>query len=275
MKKLANSTYIGSAGRPSLIDLEIPETFNGELILFVHGFMGFKDWGAWRLVQQFFTEKNYGFCKFNLSHNGGTIENGIDFPDEVAFGKNCYSYEIHDIECVLNFLLSEVPDLKCIRLIGHSRGGGAVILAGQKYADFFPITSVHTWAAISDIGMRFPSGTELEQWKKDGVRYVKNGRTLQDLPQYFSLYEDFKRNESELNIQQAIQNLSIPMTIHHGDQDTSVPISEGESLASWAHVSLQIIPNADHVFGASHPWTNSNLPKKLAILCEQTLHGMI
>ena len=59
MRKLANSTYIGSAGRPSLIDLEIPETFNGELILFVHGFMGFKDWGAWHLVQQFFTEKNY------------------------------------------------------------------------------------------------------------------------------------------------------------------------------------------------------------------------
>lgn len=275
MRKLVNSTYIGSAGRHSLIDLELPEKFNGELIFFVHGFMGFKDWGAWHLVQQFFTEKNYGFCKFNLSHNGGTIENGIDFPDEEAFGKNCYSFEVADIESVLNFLLSEVPNLKSIRLIGHSRGGGAVILAGQKYADSFPISSVHTWAAISDIGMRFPSGPELEGWKNTGVRHVKNGRTHQDLPQFISLYEDFKRNESELNIQQAIESLNIPITIHHGDQDTSVPISEGESLASWAHVSLQIIPNADHVFGASHPWTHSKLPKELAILCEQTLHGMI
>jgi pimeloyl-ACP methyl ester carboxylesterase len=175
---------------------------------------------------------------------------------------------------VLNFLLSDVPNLKKIRLIGHSRGGGAVILAGKKFANSFPISSIHTWAAISDIGMRFPSGPELEHWKNTGVRHIKNGRTHQDLPQYFSLYEDFKRNENELNIQQAIKNLNIPMTIHHGDQDTSVPIAEGESLARWAHVHLQIIPNADHVFGASHPWTHSNLPKELAVLCEQTLNRM-
>lgn len=271
---LSNSTYTGSAGRQSLIDLEIPENFNGELLVFVHGFMGFKDWGAWHLVQRFFTEKGYGFCKFNLSHNGGTIENGSDFPDEEAFGRNCYSYEVADIGCVLNFLLSEVPNLISIRLIGHSRGGGAVILAGQKFADSFPISSIHTWAAISDIGMRFPSGTELEDWKNTGVRYVKNGRTHQDLPQYFSLYEDFKRNESELNIQQAIQNLNIPISIHHGDQDTSVPIAEGESLARWAHVGLHVIPGADHVFGASHPWTSSNLPEELTVLCEQTLLEM-
>ena len=129
-------------------------------------------------------------------------------------------------------------------------------------------------AAISDIGMRFPSGTELNQWETTGVRHVKNGRTHQDLPQYFSLYEDFKQHERELNIQKAIQNLSIPITIHHGGQDTSVPITEGESLARWANVELHVIPSADHVFGASHPWTSSNLPKELAVLCEQTLLGM-
>jgi pimeloyl-ACP methyl ester carboxylesterase len=272
--KLLNSTYTGSAGRQSQIDLEIPEIFNGELVVFVHGFMGFKDWGAWNLVQQFFTEQGYGFCKFNLTHNGGTIENGMDFPDEAAFGNNCYSYEVNDIGFALNWLMSEVSELKTLRLIGHSRGGGGVILAGSKFANSYPISSVHTWAAISDIGMRLPRGEELELWKKDGVRYVKNGRTLQHLPHYFSLYEDFKKHESELNIQQAIQNLSVPISIHHGDQDTSVPIAEGISLAQWSSVSLQVIPGADHVFGATHPWTHSTLPAELALLCEQTLNRM-
>jgi hypothetical protein len=98
--KLLNSTYTGSAGRQSLIDVEIPENFNGELIVFVHGFMGFKDWGAWNLVQQFFIQENYGFCKFNLTHNGGTIENGMDFPDEEAFGNNRYSYEVNDLSLI-------------------------------------------------------------------------------------------------------------------------------------------------------------------------------
>ena len=51
---LKNASYSGANGRNSLIDLEIPEEFNGEIIIFIHGFMGFKDWGAWNLVQQFF-----------------------------------------------------------------------------------------------------------------------------------------------------------------------------------------------------------------------------
>jgi pimeloyl-ACP methyl ester carboxylesterase len=272
--KLVNSIYTGSNGRPSLIDLEIPSPFNGELIMFVHGFMGFKDWGAWHLVQAFFVQKGFGFCKFNLSHNGGTSDKGLDFPDEKAFGLNRYSYELADIEHAMKWVLSEVSGVNKIRLIGHSRGGGAVILAGKKYAHSYPIASVHTWAAISDIGMRFPNETELAQWKKDGVRYVKNGRTHQDLPQFFSLYEDFHLHEQELNIQGAVEQLTIPLTIHHGDQDTSVPISEGLSLATWANQPLEIISGADHVFGASHPWSDRKLPKELETLCKQTYQAI-
>ena len=36
---LKNEVYTGATGRQSLVDLEIPEKFNGEIILFVHGFM--------------------------------------------------------------------------------------------------------------------------------------------------------------------------------------------------------------------------------------------
>lgn len=272
--KLVNSQYTGSEKRHSLIDLELPSDFNGELVVFVHGFMGFKDWGAWHLVQQFFTEKGFGFCKFNLSHNGGNIDNGIDFPDEDAFGKNCYSFEVADIQHALNFMCNIVPHIKRIRLIGHSRGGGAVILAGHQFGHSYPLVSIHTWAAISDIGMRFPSGLAFDQWQKDGVRYVQNGRTKQDLPQYFSLYEDFKHNENELNIRQAIENLQIPIFIYHGEKDTSVPLTEGMSLANWANAPLHLIKGADHVFGAAHPWKSQKLPLALAELCEMTFQHM-
>ena len=67
---LRNEIYLGSNQRKSLFDLEIPENWNQEMIIFVHGFMGFKDWGAWDLVQHFFVSKGYGFAKFNLSHMG-------------------------------------------------------------------------------------------------------------------------------------------------------------------------------------------------------------
>ena len=274
MMKLVNRIYTGSNGRQSLIDFEIPENFNGNLIVFVHGFMGFKDWGAWNLVQQFFTERGFGFCKFNLSHNGGTIENGIDFPDEKAFGENCYSYEVQDIESVLHWMIQQVKNIQGIHLIGHSRGGGDVILAGRNLQTTFPLRSIHTWAAISNIGSRFPQDLALEEWKKEGVRYIENGRTKQKLPQYFSLYEDYQRNASELNIEIAIKDLKIPITLYHGDKDTSVPIKEGKDLAHWISKDLCIISGADHVFGASHPWGSEDLPEQLLELCEQTLENI-
>ncbi|RZV60365.1 MAG: alpha/beta hydrolase, partial [Flavobacteriaceae bacterium] len=42
------------------------------LVIFCHGYKGFKDWGAWDLVANAFMEAGCFFVKFNFSHNGGT-----------------------------------------------------------------------------------------------------------------------------------------------------------------------------------------------------------
>jgi hypothetical protein len=51
------------------------------------------------------------------------------------------------------------------------------------------------------------SGKELEEWGLSGVRYIQNGRTKQNLPQYFSLFEDFSENQEKLSIEKACENL--------------------------------------------------------------------
>ena len=257
--------YTGSNNRNSLIDLEIPKNFNCELIVFVHGFMGFKDWGAWSLMQNYFTEKGFGFCKYNATHNGGTIENGIDFPDEQAFGENTYSKELNDLILVLDWLETKIEVPYYLNLIGHSRGGGIVLLASNEDKR---IQKTVTLAAICDIASRFPIGEALIDWKKSGVRYVANSRTKQNLPNYYSFYEDFKANEERLNIQKACESIAVPVLVIHGDQDTSVPISEGEQIANWLKTELITIPATDHVFGATHPWNKDTLPEKLEEVCE-------
>jgi len=256
--------YTGSNNRKSLIDLEIPKNFNGELIVFVHGFMGFKDWGAWNLMQDYFTEKGFGFCKYNATHNGGTIENGIDFPDEQAFGENTYSKELNDLITVLDWLETKIEVPFNINLIGHSRGGGIVLLASKED---IRIKKTVTLAAICDIAPRFPIGEDLESWKKTGVRYISNSRTKQNLPNYFSLYEDFKANEERLNIRKACEAIKIPVLVIHGEKDTSVLISEGEQIANWLNTNLVRIVDTDHVFGANHPWNEEVLPEKLELIC--------
>jgi pimeloyl-ACP methyl ester carboxylesterase len=268
MVNIKNGYYIGSDDRKSLFDFEIPESFNGEIIVFVHGFMGFKDWGAWNLVQDYFTEKGFGFCKFNLSHNGGTIENGIDFPDEDSFGRNTYSKELNDVTCVLNWIDHKNISYNKLHVIGHSRGGGIALIAAVSDQR---ISSVTSWAGISDIESRFPVGTELEDWKLMGVRYIQNGRTKQKLPQYYSFYEDFVENKMILNISEACHKMKVPSCVIHGENDTSVALSEGELNAKRLNVKVHVIENTDHVFGASHPWISSDLPADLKKVCEITL----
>jgi len=265
--RINNGIYTGSAGRKSLFDLEVPAHWNKGLVIFVHGFMGFKDWGAWNLVQSYFVSHGFAFAKFNLTHNGGTSTQGIDFPDEEAFAQNTYSYEVADIAYFRSHIATLVH-AEATFLIGHSRGGGDVILhAKQVQTD-----KIALWASISDIGSRFPTGPELEAWKQSGIRTILNGRTRQHLPQRYSLYQDFIENKTILTIERAIKALPIPMLVVHGDTDSSVSIVEGEALASWSQTNLNIIPGADHVFGASHPWEKQDLPEHLLAVCKRTLN---
>ena len=116
--------------KPILVDFFYNKiSKNMPIVIFCHGYKGFKDWGAWDIVGKEFANKNFFFIKFNFSHNGGTVEDPIDFPDLEAFGNNTFSHELNDLERVLNFISCEKSvfkniDLNNIFLIGHSRGGG-------------------------------------------------------------------------------------------------------------------------------------------------------
>ena len=61
------------------------------IVIFCHGYKGYKDWGAWNLVAEAFVKSDCFFIKFNFSHNGGTAENPIDFPDLEAFSENSFT----------------------------------------------------------------------------------------------------------------------------------------------------------------------------------------
>lgn len=254
-----NAIYIGSKKRPSLYDLTIPNDFNGDLIVFIHGYKGYKDWGAWNLMEQTFLKQGFGFCKFNLTHNGGTSENGIDFPDLEAFANNTYSKEKFDVQAILNELEKHIDPITRIHLMGHSRGGGIALLN----SDDIRVTSVITLAGISSIASRFTDKKMLAAWKETGVRFVKNDRTKQEMPHYYSQYLDFVEFKDELDIEKKCKKLNKPNLVIHGENDTSVLIKEGVEIAQWTNSPLYTIENTDHVFGSSHPWEYEELPKAL------------
>ena len=262
-----NQILQGKHNKPILVDVFYSESKQPKpVVIFCHGYKGFKDWGAWGLMAKAFAESGFFFVKFNFSHNGGTVEQPIDFPDLDAFGNNNYTKELDDLETVIDWVTENTTfqseaNTQKISLVGHSRGGGIVSIKAEEDTR---ITSMISLAGVCDFGKRTATIGDLEQWKKDGVKYVMNGRTKQQMPHFYQFYEDFKVNEDRLNIQRAVSNLKIPHLIVHGDGDTSVSIEEGKNLHAWNPKSqFEIIKEANHVFNTKHPWEEDTLSKEL------------
>ncbi len=265
----------GKHKKPIITDVFYTENNTPKpIVIFCHGYKGFKDWGAWNLMAKSFAETGFFFIKFNFSHNGGTVEQPIDFPDLEAFGNNNYTKELGDLENVINWICSNDEfknevDLKNINLIGHSRAGGIVTIKSEEDNRIKKVISL---AGVSSFGKRTSTTSDLEQWKKDGVKYVLNGRTKQQMPHYYQFYEDFNANEERLTINRAVSNLKIPYLIIHGDADTSVLIDEAKNLNTWnSNSKLEIIEDANHVFGASHPWDSGDMPNHLIKVIQLTI----
>src|ERR1700690_2221662 len=74
------------------------------VVIYAHGFNGFKDWGNFDLIAKKFAAQGYAFVKFNFSHNGTTPEHPEEFTDLEAFGNNNYSKELEDLRLVINWV---------------------------------------------------------------------------------------------------------------------------------------------------------------------------
>jgi pimeloyl-ACP methyl ester carboxylesterase len=275
MEVVKNKLVCGKHEKPIVTDVLFHK--NGQkkpVVIFCHGYKGYKDWGVFDKMGSSFVNEELFLVKFNFSHNGGTPSEPIDFPDLEAFGNNNFVKELDDLESILDWLesnadFSDEIDLNNISLIGHSRGGGIITL---KASEDSRIQKIISWASVSDYEARFPVGEVLDYWKKEGVAYIENARTKQQMPHYFQFYNNFIENKERLNIQLAAERLQIPHLIIHGTEDPTVSLEEAKRLHKWSEKSeLFLIENADHGFGAKQPWTEDFLPKDFVVVLEKTI----
>ena len=269
------STYIGAAGRKSAYDLHYSMFDHSRtLLIFAHGYKGFKDWGAWNLIARSFAEAGCDFLKFNFSHNGCSPEQLLDFVDLDAFAVNTYSKELEDILSIIELVRSgrAIPNQsrlwEHLVLIGHSRGGGIATLAAHRAQG---IDALITWASVAGFENRF--SFDLVKWEEEGVAYVKNGRTGQMMPHKFQFYTDFQDNRGALDIQAAAASLRMPALVLHGERDEAVAYEHAIKLASSiANAELHCIRATQHTFGMMHPWpVDRELPPAAQELVQRSL----
>ena len=264
----------GSKEKPVTLDVCYKQ--NGKpkpVIVFSHGFKGFKDWGHFNVMAKSFAEAGFVFIKFNFSHNGISPGNLLEFTDLDAFGNNNYLIELDDLKLVIDWALENIEmesevNKDELYLLGHSRGGGITVI---KAAEDTRVKKVCTWASVSDIVNRNKQRT-VETWKKDGVVYAHNGRTKQEMPLFVQFYNTLLAHKDRLNITKAAKHLTIPFLIIHGTADEAVSSNDALALRKASpHSELAMIQGGDHTFDAKHPYRETILRGNTEFVVNKTI----
>lgn len=255
----------GASQQKMAIDLSYAESKEQKgIIIFCHGLKGFKDWGCWQMVADYFVDNGFAFLKFNFSHNGLGLEDSIDFDQLDKFAVNTLGKEMEDIKSVEEFVVSKLPtivpniDTDTIFIIGHSKGGVSALLYCSQYKT--KIKKVCTWASPFDFHRSWNSKFR-SKWRADGVQYIKNARTNQMMPLDIAVLDDLESNEEKYSLAIASKKLLIPYLIIQGTDDQAVKMDEFNLLKKhFTKAKQHVIEGANHVFGGSHPYVEKELP---------------
>jgi pimeloyl-ACP methyl ester carboxylesterase len=256
-------------GPPIRGDLRVAEGAKPKTaVVLVHGFKGFRNWGAWPALMRELALAGHAAVSFDFSRNG--IGPDGEFSALDLFRENTHTREVEELRAVVDALAAgRLGGRKIGRIgvVGHSRGGGAAVIAA---AEDERIGALVTLAAIADIPSRWTE-KQIAAWRRGEDVRVENARTKQKMPIGPDYWVDLQQNRERLDIAAAAARVAQPWLIVHGDADTSVPVVDAHALfaAAGENAELMLVQGADHVFGVKHPYAGPS--DDLRTVAEATL----
>lgn len=239
-------------------DLEVPRGARA-LVIVIHGFKGFKDWGFFPWLAEVLCSGRFAVCRFNMSRSG-IGENRETFDRLDLFADDTYSTQLDDLGSVVRHCQNRValPTF----LIGHSRGGGVAILGAQAVPN---LRGLVTWNAIARADS-WDAATK-RRWRSEGHLDVINTRTQQNMRLSTRLLDDVEAHH--FDILGAASRLAVPLLAVHGGRDDTVPPAASEEIAAVApDASRVMIQNAGHTYNAIHPLVT--VPRELMLAADVT-----
>lgn len=246
------------------------------VVLFLHGFKGFKDWGPFPDACEEIARSGFMVVAFNFSRNG-VGESLTEFDELELFAGETFSQDLDDVGSVIEALQSgkiatEKAEVNTdwIGIVGHSRGGHTAVAAAAEYED---IDCLVTWSAVADYNQRW-TDEMIADWESRGYTEIVNSRTGQKMRIDKVVYEDAKENADRVIALNRVKELRLPALFIHGQRDESVAKIETELLYRTCpsdEKELRLIANTGHTFGGSHPFEEQDFPEPFAEVLNATI----
>ncbi|MGD8427744.1 MAG: alpha/beta hydrolase [Balneolaceae bacterium] len=266
-------------GLPIYYDFYVPSG-NSEkqfpVIIFLHGFKGFKDWGAFPDACAELSAAGFAVLAMNFSLNG-VGENMLEFDQLDLFARETLSQDLDDVGTVITALKDGTIstdkaslDTDEMGILGHSRGGHTAVAAAAEYPE---IACLVTWSAVADYNARW-SDEMIADWNAKGVTEIENGRTGQIMPVKDVVYKDALANADRLMAIKRVGELNVPSLFIHSKGDEGVPYSEAEKLyrnCPSEEKELKLIPGSGHTFDTSHPFEEDEFPEAFQHVLDATI----
>lgn len=267
-------------GLPIRYDLYVPggsSEHRFPVILFLHGFKGFKDWGPFPTACEALSSAGFAVVAINFSLNG-VGESLTKFDELERFARETFSQDLDDIASVIDALKNgaistDKAELNTdtMGIVGHSRGGHTAIAAAAEHSE---IACVVTWSAVADYNARW-SKEMINDWETKGYTEIKNSRTGQIMPLKKVVYEDALNNADRVIALRRIRNLHLPVMFIHARGDEAVSYKEAEKLYKNCpsdEKELKLLPDSGHTFGGSHPFESEEFPEPFEEALDATIN---
>lgn len=247
----------GAHGQSILGDYHEAATDPIGVVVIVHGFLGYKDYGMFPRIAEHYAANGFIAHRFNLSHSGMT-NNVETFERPDLFEKDTWNNQVMDVGAVMDEIGGGAlagQGLPIV-LLGHSRGGVTVLLSAARRfgTDREPLPSgVITLAAPDRCCMH--SEEVQNQLLSDGYMEVTSNRTGQVLRVGRDWMAEQCDDPDGHDLIGQVGRIRCSMLIAHGAQDPTVPGACAYDIAKAAGSLAEtlVINGGDHVLNTPNP----------------------
>jgi len=210
------------------------EACSKELVILCHGFRATKDDSILVDLAAALTREGTNAFRFDFAGNGES-EGGFQYGN--------YRKEANDLRSVVSYFSEQKYDI--IALVGHSKGGNAVLLYASMYHDVTAIVNISGRFALEQgidgrLGKNF-----MQKIKKEGFIDVRNKRGEFEYRVTEESLRDRLSTDTLLSSRSISKDCRV-LTVH-GSKDETVPARDALMFAAnIPNHELHIIAGANH-----------------------------